>query len=76
MTSKWTERAERFMKQTIRGGCKRHVSSRSQYHGVAFSLAHDHGMLAVEHLYRLGGQVVVVYEVTDKGRREFAEVAK
>ena len=75
MGSKWTEQAVKFMQTTIRGGGKRHIGSSSKLHGVAFSRAHDHGMLEMVRYYRAGKQGVAVYQVTSKGQSTFGEVA-
>lgn len=73
MNGRWTESAHNFMRQTIKSGGVRHVGSASKYHGLAFNLCHDHGMLQTLRYYRSGKQGVWVYSVTERGRLTFGE---
>lgn len=71
MQGKWTESARSFMRQVIRGGGVRHVSSVSKYNSLARDLHLNHHVLSIKHYYRRGRQGVAVYEVTERGLQEF-----
>lgn len=60
------------MRQTIRGGGVRRISTRSKFYSLAGSLQHDHGMLSIERLTHRGrGEIELTFRVTERGYQEF-----